>query len=190
MKPLLIIFSLLITACSNLPPAIEDAPKFDLSYPVALQNINQYKDVPVRWGWVIIELDNEKEFSLLQVLLYPLGNYGRPRLDMPSQGRFFIKSPDFLDPLIYKKDTEITVAGTLNGVLTRTIGKKDLAIPVIASTVLQLWAKYDMNRYYYGGGFYGGYAPPYYGYGYNPYYWGNSFGWGISSGFYRPYPYW
>ncbi|MFZ2725577.1 MAG: Slp family lipoprotein [Methylococcaceae bacterium] len=190
MKLLLICLSLLLSACSSLPPAIEDAPKFDLSYSSAIQNLAQYKDVPVRWGGVIIDIENEQAFSLIQVLLYPLGSYGRPRLDLPNEGRFFIKSPDFLDPLVYKKDGEITVAGTLNGTIERTIGKKTLQLPLIASTVIHLWPKYDMNRYYYGGWGYG--YNPYYGYGgygYNPYYWGSGFGWGVSSGFYRPYWY-
>lgn len=176
----IISYYLLISACSFLPPAIEDAPKFDLSYASALQNIAQYKDVPIRWGGIIIDVENEQNFSLLQVLFYPLGSYGRPRLDLANQGRFFIKSPDFLDPLVYKKDTEITVAGTLNSTIERTIGNKVLQLPLIASTVIHLWSNYDNNRYYYGGAFYGGYYPYY---GYNPYYWG----WG--GGFYRPYWY-
>jgi outer membrane lipoprotein len=189
MKYFFIGLVLLLTACSGIPTAIENPPKLDLSYSSVVQNIKQYKDAPIRWGGIIIDIENEQQYSLVQVLLYPLNGYGRPRLDLANEGRFFIKSPDFLDPLIYKKDTEITVAGTLSGTLDKTIGKKVLAIPVIASTVMQLWPKYDNRNYYgYGANFgYGGY--PYYGYGYNPYYWGNSWGMGWGGGFYRPYWY-
>ncbi len=47
-----------------------------------------------------------------------------PRLDKPNEGRFVIKSAEFLDPMIYAKGREITVVGTLDGGIERTIGKK------------------------------------------------------------------
>ena len=50
---------------------------------------------------------------LCKYYLYPLNYYGRPQLNKPSEGRFVIKSTEFLDPAVYAKDKEITVAGTL-----------------------------------------------------------------------------
>ena len=57
---LLSIYLLLLSACSNLPPAIEDPPLFDLSYSQATQKISQYKEAPVRWGGIIIDVENEQ----------------------------------------------------------------------------------------------------------------------------------
>jgi outer membrane lipoprotein len=110
----------------------------------------------------------------VQVLYYPLNYYGRPDLTKLNEGRFVIKSPEFLDPAIYTKKKEITVAGKLNGEIERTVGKKTIRVPLISSTVTHLWPEIDRN-YYYGYGGYGGFGYPYY-YGY-PYYWG---------GYYRP----
>jgi outer membrane lipoprotein len=178
-RHLLSICILLLSACSNLPPLIEDPPLFDISYSQATPNIAHYKDAPVRWGGVIIGVENEQNFSLVQVLYYPLNSYGRPRLDEPNEGRFLIKSPEFLDPAVYTKDTEITVAGTLKGDIERTVGNKTLRLPLISSTVIHLWPAYVPGGYYGYGGF--GYGYPYYGYyGYYPYYWG---------GYYWPYRY-
>jgi len=178
-RHLLSICILLLSACSNLPPAIEDAPLYDISYSQATRNIAQYKDAPVRWGGVVIDVENEQNFSLVQVLYYPLNSYGRPRLDKPNEGRFLIKSPQFLDPAVYTKDTEITVAGTLKGDIERTVGNKTLRLPLISSSVMYLWSAYAPVNYYGYGGF--GYGYPYYGYyGYYPYYWG---------GYYWPYRY-
>ena len=173
---------LLLSACSNLPPAIEDPPLYDLSYSEATRNIAQYKEAPVRWGGVIIDVENEQNFSIVQVLYYPLNSYGRPRLDKPNEGRFLIKSPQFLDPAVYTKDTEITVAGTLKGDIERKVGNKTLRLPLISSTVIYLWPDYGPGNYYGYGGYGGfGYGYPYYGYyGYYPYYWG---------GYYWPYRY-
>ncbi len=182
-RHLLLIFILSLSACSNLPPAIEDAPLYDISYSQATRNIAQFKDAPVRWGGVVIDVENEQNFSLVQVLYYPLNSYGRPRLDKANEGRFLIKSPKFLDPAVYTKDTELTVAGTLNGDIERTVGNKSLRLPLISANVIYLWPVYVPGNYYgYGGYGYGGfgYGYPYYGYYGYPYYWG---------GYYWPYRY-
>jgi outer membrane lipoprotein len=176
---LLSICALLLSACSNLPPAIENPPLYDISYSQAIRNIAQFKDAPVRWGGVVIDVENEQNFSLVQVLYYPLNSYGRPRLDKANEGRFLIKSPQFLDPAVYTKDTEITVAGTLKGDVERKVGNKTLRLPLISSSIVYLWPAYVPGNYYGYGGF--GYAYPWYGYyGYYPYYWG---------GYYWPYRY-
>ena len=178
-RHLLSICILLLSACSNLPPLIEEPPLFDISYSQATANIAHYKDAPVRWGGIIIGVENEQNFSLVQVLYYPLNSYGRPQLDKSNQGRFLIKSPEFLDPAVYTKDTEITVAGALKGDIERTVGNKTLRLPLVSSTVIHLWPAYVPGGYYGYGGF--GYGYPYYGYyGYYPYYPG---------GYYWPYWY-
>ena len=175
-RHLLSICILLLSACSNLPPAIENPPLYDISYSEATRNIARFKDAPVRWGGVVIDVENEQNFSLVQVLYYPLNSYGRPQLDKPNEGRFLIKSPEFLDPAVYKKDIEITAAGTLKGDIDRAVGNKSLRLPIIAAKVIHLWPAYEYGNYYGYGGYGGfGYGYPYYGfYGY-PYYRGGYF---------------
>ena len=175
MKSYLFSLYLLLAACSNLPPAIENPPLYDISYSEATRNIANYKDAPVRWGGAVIDVENEQNFSLVQVLYYPLNSYGRPQLDRPNEGRFLIKSHEFLDPAVYTKNTEITVAGTLKGDIERTVGNKSLRLPMISAKVIHLWPAYVQGNYYGYGGF--GYGYPYYGYyGYYPYYRGGFFG--------------
>jgi len=160
----------------NLPPAIKNAPEVNISYSQALKSAGSSKEAPVRWGGKIIDVQNEQTYSLVQIMYYPLNYYGRPKLAEPNEGRFAVKSPDFLDPAIYTKDAEITVAGTLKGDVEQIIGKKTLKIPLILSKVIHLWPEIERNNAYYGyGGF--GYGYPFY-YGY-PYYWGG--------GYYSPY---
>ena len=96
MNRYLIFLCVFLSACSNLPPVIEDAPEIDISYSQALQNIAGHMNAPVRWGGVILDVENEQQFSLVQVLSYPLNNYGRPKPDKPNEGRFLIKSSEYL----------------------------------------------------------------------------------------------
>lgn len=161
---------LILTACSNLPPAIDNPPLVDISYPQAVQAIGNYQSAQVRWGGVVIDVENEQTSSIVQILSYPLNHFGRPRLDKPSQGRFIVKTAEFIDPAVYTKNSEITVAGILKGDEARMIGKKELRLPVVASSVIYLWPV-ESNTECYGPGAWGGVGySPYFGY--SPYYWG------------------
>jgi outer membrane lipoprotein len=179
MKRYLLLICLLLNACSNLPLAIKNPPLFDFSYTQAIQKIANYKDAPVRWGGIIVDVENEQNFTLVQVLYYPLDSDGEPETDRQNEGRFLIKSLEFLDPAVYTKNTKITVAGTLTGDLERSIGKKVMRLPLISATTIYLWPVYEYSNYYDGYGY--GYNPYYGGY---PYYWGNYY-WPNSSPFMR-----
>lgn len=158
----------------------------DVTYAQAIQNLDNHKDTLVRWGGVIIDVENEEKFSFVQALFYPLGYSGRPQLDNPNGGRFVIKSTEFLDPIVYAKDKEITVVGALNGKIERTVGKKTIQVPLIQSTAIHLWPE-DQNSYYGHGPYYGGYGP-YFGM-YGPYTHPFLFQGGWGGGYYRPYWY-
>ena len=178
---------LFLTACAGLPSAVKDVPVTKLSYTQASSDPNSYKNTSVRWGGSIIDVDNEQNYTLIQVMSYPLDFTGRPQFSKPSQGRFVIKSSEFLEPAVYAKDREITVAGVLEGDIERTVGKKTVRLPLLSSIAIYLWPIYMADPYgygYYGYRGYGGWGySPYYGYGFyggGPYY---------GAGYYRPW-YW
>ena len=107
-----------------MPKAIQNMNVVDVTYAQVSQHIDSHKNISVRWGGIIIDVENEEDFSLVQVLFYPLNYSGRPQLNEPHGGRFVIRSTKFLDPVIYAKDKEISVVGTLYGDIKRTVGKK------------------------------------------------------------------
>jgi len=167
MKISLFLSCLLLSACTSMPKAIQNMNVVNVTYSQANQNIDKYKNIPVRWGGIIIDVENEENFSLVQVLFYPLNYSGRPQLNDPHGGRFVIKSTEFLDPVVYAKDKEISVVGSFDGDIERTVGKKVIRVPLIQSTAVYLWPKRQNN--YYG---YGGYSPYHYGYYGYPFFWG------------------
>ncbi|MGH8476752.1 MAG: Slp family lipoprotein [Methylococcales bacterium] len=173
---ILLLFLLLLNGCMKLPPEIRNEPTAELSYSQVRNNPNSYPNTPVRWGGVIIDVENEQTYSLVQVVYYPLNYYGRPQLYKRGEGRFAVKSPEFLDPAVYDKHSEITIAGTLSGDIERMVGKKTIRIPLISSSVIHLWPDDHSYNYPGYGGF--GYGYPFYGYPYfnGPYYRGGYFG--------------
>lgn len=172
MKWLLIVLSAVaIQGCSNLPVAIKNPPDPDLQYQEVAGNVSQFQGKAVRWGGTIIHVENEEKSSMIQILNYPLNSQGRPELDQRATGRFLLFTTKFLDPAIYAKNDELTVAGTVDGESTRKVGHKELTLPVVKSETLFLWPKrsnrycnYGFNPYYYYGlypyGFYGYYGYP------------------------------
>lgn len=181
MKRYLLTVCLLLSACANLPSAIKNPPAHDISYSQAVQNLAAYKNAPVRWGGIITEVENEQDFTQVQVLYYPLDSEGEPDRDKSNEGRFVFKTAQFLDPAIYTKNSEITVAGALVGDIERMVGKKVMRVPLISATTVYLWPVYEYGNYYNDFGY--GYNPYYGG---HPYYWGNYY-WPSSTYIRRPY---
>ena len=129
MRAHLLFLCLLLGACV-MPIATEDVRVVDVSYSQASQSLDGNKDVLVRWGGVIIDVENEK-FSIIQVKFYPLNYLGRPQLDKSSVGHFVIKGAEFPNPVVYAKNMEITVVGTLKGAIERTVDEEIIRVPLI-----------------------------------------------------------
>lgn len=130
MRTCLLLFCLLLGACVA-PIASNDMGIVDITYSQAVQGLSSNEDVLVRWGGVIIEVENEEKFSILQVKSYPLNYLGRPQLDKLSEGHFVIKGAEFPNPVVYAKNMEITVVGTLKGDIERTVDGEIIRVPLI-----------------------------------------------------------
>ncbi|MFW5443876.1 MAG: Slp family lipoprotein [Methylococcaceae bacterium] len=170
MKWLLLISTLFLHACSNLPANIKNPPGIDIQLHQALTNNSNYLNYlnyPIRWGGTVIEVKNNADETTMQMLFYPLNYYGRPRLSQTPLGRFITVSKQFLDPAIYTKGTEITIAGSLQGVTEKKIGEKTIKMPVVSIDNYHIWPELQQNYYR---GYYD-YPYSYYGYrgGFYPY---------------------
>jgi outer membrane lipoprotein len=84
-------------------------------------------------------VENNENFSLMQVLFYPLDYYGRPQINKPSAGHFVIKSAELLDSVDYALDREIVAVGAIDGEIVRTINNQSAWVPQITSMAIHLW---------------------------------------------------
>lgn len=136
-------------------------------------NPESFLDQRVRWGGSIAGVENRRDATLVEIVQHPLSDGGRPRSSTTSAGRFIARIPGFLDPAIYAKDRQLTVVGTLQPSIERTIGQYPYRYPVVAADTYQLWKEADDSRviYYYPDPFWGfhgsyrrfnwGWYPPY-----------------------------
>ena len=129
-----------LSACStHIPPAIkqplDNAPE-----------IGEVRDRPkahlsqkVRWGGVILAAENKQDSSSLTVVAFPLGDDGEPEVSDQSSGRFIAHFEQFLEPMIFSSDREVTVIGKLLETQTVKVGEYAYEYPVVEVEHYYIW---------------------------------------------------
>ncbi|MDA8170759.1 MAG: Slp family lipoprotein [Nitrospiraceae bacterium] len=131
-----------------------------------------YKGKTIILGGIIINTTVTDKESTIEALFVPVDQNGYLE-NTAGPGRYLVVWPranGILDPLIYRRNRRITVAGTFVGTSEGKIGKASYTFPVIDALQIFLW---ETPRYYPAY-----YYPPYYYYG--PYwypYWGSRYYW-------------
>ncbi len=158
---ILLVLSLGIT-CSGCTPAISPEVKatadFTLTFKEVFENPDAYKGRIVLWGGDIIQAINQDDgTALIEILQRSLGKNEEPIDIDPPEGRFLVLAEKRLDPTVFHKGREITVAGEIRGKTIKPLGKTSYQYPLISSEQLYLWK--ERNRWYLP--FYQQYFPPY-----------------------------
>lgn len=165
MKKLLpfLIIILLSSSCAHvISQQSREKAKTDVSFGYLQRNIDEFTGSTFIFGGVIINIQNTNEGTIIEARHSPIDFLGAIIDPDVSEGRFMGIFNGYLDPLIYKKGREITIAGELIGSREKTIGEIQYSYPLFAIREIYLWK--EKRGYYY-------YPPPY------PYYWSR-------------YPYW
>jgi outer membrane lipoprotein len=160
----------------------EGAREFQLSHLVETPEV--FKDHLFILGGVIVETKLMEKGSQVEALFVPVNSFGTLRDSPQYQGRFlalFSRSKGLLDPLIYKKGREITLAADFVEVRKGKIDEMEYAYPVFEIRQIYLWE--ERPNYYYAWPYPYYYPYPYfYPYYRTPYYYYDPWG--------RPSPYW
>ena len=163
--------------CSVVPREVRKEADLTVSFRELQRNPDAYSGRRVLLGGEILQVDNLKEETELQVLQKPLGRRDVPIELDSSEGRFLITHSGYLDPAIYRAGRYITVVGEVIGARMLKIGEAEQQAPVIRSTFLRMFS--EPRRTYYSG-YYDPYYPDY------PYY-GWSWWWGWPGPFFVPF---
>lgn len=98
------------------------------------------------FGGVIVETRLVEQGSLIEAMFLPVDRYGYPNEDGPYQGRFlalYPRSRGILDPLIYKKGREITIAGEFLEPRSGKIEQMEYTFPMFEIRQVYLWEASD-----------------------------------------------
>lgn len=141
-----------------------------------LETPEVFRDKLFVFGGVIVETRLIEQGSRVEALFVPVDSYGHLRDSTRYHGRFYAILPaarGMLDPMIYKRGREISVAATFVEVRKGRIDEMEVPYPVFEIRQVYLWEEYSSYPYYYWSAPYY-YYPHYYPYVYDPWW--------------RPYP--
>lgn len=175
-KPLAIALgTALLASCATVPKEL--AGSYADITPIQASQGNM-SGTAVRWGGQIIHTEPGPGDTCFYVLGKPLASDdARPRASSESLGRFVACKHGFYDPEIYAKGRQITVTGTLDGVVTRKVGDYEYPYPRVQANAVHLWPlPVVYNR-----GYDRGWYDPFWG----PNWWGP---WGYDPFWYAPQP--
>ncbi len=170
-SPFILLTILALSGCaSNIPREIKEPPAENPTVYEVRDDIDRYTDSRVRWGGTIADVENRENETWIEVVALELAGYGRPETTDNSYGRFLVRIDQFIDPQIYAKGRELTIAGVVESRIVRKIGEHPYTYPLIRATSHHLWPQYDTARntdLYYRG---------YYGWPYSRYGFGAGYG--------------
>lgn len=165
---------LLLAACSPvLSRSLMQEGLRDVPLSAVREAPDPYKGKLFILGGLIIETRQTERGSQIEALAIPVNRFGHLRDEVRVRdGRFLAVHPKehgFLEPLIYKKGRQVTLAGEFLELKKAKLDEIEYTYPVFEIRQIHLWEEYS-DRYYY--------SPYYY---YNPYpYWYDPW--------WRPYP--
>lgn len=113
------------------------------------ENAPRYTGQMVVLGGEIVETRHrEKKMSEIEVVQKNLDSRDRPEKTDRSGGRFLVQCSYFLDPAVYEKDREITVAGKVIGQRRQKLDEADYSYLVVGCDYLHLWPERPPVAYY------------------------------------------
>lgn len=140
-------------------------------------------------GGLIIETKHTEKGSRIEALAVPVNRLGYLKDEVRARdGRFLAIYPNergFLEPLIYKKGRQVTLAGEFLELKKAKLDETEYTYPVFEIVQIYLWDEYS-DRYYYAP--YSYYYPYSYPYWYDP--WWRPYPYGYGPGPYGPPPGW
>lgn len=141
-----LILALILTLCACAPPK---ALRGEYSGLTPQQAVSAAPGQAVRWGGMILSMQNDSSETCFEVLSKPLNANARPTSRDQDQGRFLACYPGYRDPEVYAPGREITVVGSLSGVDTRKVGEFEYPYPTVEIDDIHLWAEHNEVQYAY-----------------------------------------
>lgn len=122
-----------LAACQGAGPRVDAGPT-----PAQVLASGKIGDA-IHWGGRIVEIENLRERTRIEVLYMPLDHRGRPDPARRPQGRFIVERAGFLDPHEYALDRLLEVEGKLAGFVSGQVGDAAYRYPALRADRLELW---------------------------------------------------
>lgn len=129
-----------LQGCSQVPDELAVAEGTNLvEFSTALTDNGDSIGQSARWGGTIAEVRNTDSGTVIEVVNFPLRNFGRPIAADSSDGRFRAKVSGFVDPVVYAKGKSVTFTGTIAPAEQGKIDEFTYLFPVLEVSGQYLW---------------------------------------------------
>jgi outer membrane lipoprotein len=137
--------ALMLTSCTYvIRKDLMDSGVRDFSFADVTKNPELYRGKLFILGGIIVQTKLTEEGSLIEAIYVPVDWTGALKdLEMPTT-RFlalYPKEADILDPVIYDRGKEITVAAVFDGMQQGKIEEMDYTFPFFRIQQIYLWPK-------------------------------------------------
>ena len=113
-------------------------------------------------GGDILSPRNTEQHTFIEVLQKPLDAFERPLSTDQTEGRFMARCESYLDPALYAKGRQVTIAGRVLGSFTGKVGEAQYVYPLINCIEIHLWPQLSASAYDTGSYFYPWYWHPHF----------------------------
>lgn len=145
----LLLSGLLASGCALvISKSLLEQVKPNISFEDLRKDPRAYVGETVLLAGVIVKTTNTPSGTVLEIYQTEKDREERPiNLDQ-SGGRFLAEYRGFLDPEIYGKGKQVTVAGKVTGEKTMKLGELDYLYPYIKIEEIHLWKEKKPASYY------------------------------------------
>ena len=133
-----ILAALALSACATVPPPL---PADNTLAGLTPYGVAREPDTrgDVVWGGMILGVDNLAEHSEITVLAYPLDKKQRPMLQAPTEGRFVVQVPGYVEAFDYPQGRFVTLRASLSGTREALIDEQVFVMPVVHAQTVRVW---------------------------------------------------
>lgn len=153
MKTIAILFLLLtLAACASSPFKLDGVDR--TIYPPMVTAEHPYTGRRVVWGGMIIKTEPMKAMTQVEVIAFPLNEYGEPDRQAASLGRFLLHHRGFLEPAEFASGRWVSAVGVISQSQLGKVGEANYHFPVMQAEQIHLWpesGRSDSNtRFHFG----------------------------------------
>ena len=105
------------------------------------QNPDAFMGRTVIVGGDVLSTRNTVQQTFVEVLQKPLDTLEVPLLTDQTEGRFMARCDAYLEPALYDKGRQVTVAGRVLGSYSGKVGDATYVYPLISCLEIHLWPK-------------------------------------------------
>jgi outer membrane lipoprotein len=103
------------------------------------QSPERFSDAEVVWGGRIVNVENREDATEVEVISYPLDRDQAPLTDAPTQGRFLLVLPGYVEAYDYPVGRHLSVHGQLAGTRVAHVQDHEYVYPLVRARQVHIW---------------------------------------------------